>query len=327
MSVAAKSSRVIVLRNPVSTHAQQCKERIVELQKIFGKDMVTIVDTVRGGVEANRDLLRKRAKLLGPRTLLCVAAGDGTVGMVIETLVQAPGLPDKARKTPILPLWGGNANDLAHMLNGNAYRNRVREVIRKGNIISVLPLACTLTTSDGSVTVRTAACYASFGATAFAAAKLNDPDVRHHRLHRFPGGRLVAEFAAGFLALSRAPSFAMHEQGKDKMIYERTYMNGSRFAKVERLPLKLTDEAFLQHTLQNKRFLYVIPRMWEAMQKPLVSKFKQNYAEFTIKQSVMAQFDGETTEIAAGTHVRVTLSDQPFYALSIVLTNSTASKS
>jgi diacylglycerol kinase family enzyme len=319
-------THALVLCNPVSTSAAQAKPRIVELQQFFGKEHVIIIETVAGGTEANRSLIRAHAKQLGPRTLLCIAAGDGTVSMVVETLVQDAGLPEKARATPILPLWGGNANDLAHMLNGNVSRSRLREVLTWGSVIAIRPLACTLTNPDGAVETRIAACYASFGATAFAAARLNEPDVRSNRWQRVPGGRAVAEFVAGFLALVDAPAFIMKEQGSEKHIYERTFTNGSRFAKVERLPLKLTDDAFLQHTLEEKRFLSVIPRMWEAMQKRLVSRFRQNSAKFTIEQAVFAQFDGEPTKIAAGTEVDITLSSRPFYALSVVLGEDTTPK-
>lgn len=318
--------RVLVLRNPVSTHAAQGSQRIAELERIFGKKQVYVIDTVAGGRDANRALLIRHAKQLGPRTLLCIAAGDGTVGMVIETLVQDPALTQEARKTPVLPLWCGNANDLAHMLNGNAYRNRTQEVVTKGKVIAIHPLQCTLETADGKQSTRIAACYASFGATAFAAARLNAPDVRKHPYYHIPFLHFFAEFFAGLKALVTAPSFALEEGGTKKLVYERTFTNGSRFAKVERLPLKLNEEAFLQHTLEEKRLAKVVPRMWAAMQKGLAGKYKHNRTEFTVQQAILAQFDGEPTEIAAGTHICITLAAQPFYALSIVLADSTGSE-
>jgi diacylglycerol kinase family enzyme len=280
---------------------------------------VTVIETVHGGIDANRALLRAQARQLGPHTLLCIAAGDGTVGMVVEMLVQDPGIPEKARLTPIFPLWGGNANDLAHMLNGNAYRNRVHETLTKGAVIAVHPLECALTMPDGTVTTRIAACYASFGATAFVAARLNEHDVRHNPVRRLPGGRLVAEFVAGFLALARAPSFTVMERGSEKVVYERTFTNGSRFAKMERLPLKLTDDAFMQHIVEEKQLHTVMPRLWRAMQKKFVAQFRENQVEFTVGRDIMAQFDGESAEIPAGTNVYISLASQPFWALSILL--------
>jgi diacylglycerol kinase family enzyme len=324
MSAAINSAfrRVIILRNPVSTHADQAKQRIAEIRELFGAAQVEVIDTARGGAQSNRALLRKHARKLGPQTLLCIAAGDGTVGMVIETLVHDAGIPDEARRTPVLPLWSGNANDLAHMLNGNAYRNRLHEVLTNGTVIAVHPLACVLTPARGAPTTRIAACYASFGATAFAAARLNEPALRKNPLRRIPGIRHIVEFVAGFGALRNSPTFTVEEHGKTRNVYERTFTNGSRFAKVERLPLKLTDDAFLLHTLEEKRILTVLPRMWEAMQKRFVSRFRNERTEFTVQQDILAQFDGETAEIAAGTTVCITLSDRPFYALSLLLHES-----
>jgi len=314
--------RVIILRNPASTHADQAKQRIHEIQELFGKDKVDIIDTARGGAEANRALLRRHARNFGPHTLLCIAAGDGTVGMVIETLVQDAHIPERARSTPVLPLWGGNANDLAHMLNGNAYRNRLHEVLTAGKVVAIQPLECVLAPAGGTETTRIAACYVSFGATAFAAARLNEPSLRKNPLRRVPGVRHIVEFLAGFGALRDSPSFKMQEQGKTRMVYERTVTNGSRFAKVERLPLKLTDDGFLLHTLEEKRLLTIVPRMWQAMQKRQAKQFRNDFTEFTVQQAILAQFDGETAEIAAGTNIRVTLSSRPFYALSILLQDS-----
>jgi diacylglycerol kinase family enzyme len=315
-------SRVFVLRNPVSTQAAQGEQRIAELRQFFGKTRVTIIETVPGGADANRELICRYAKDFNAKTLLCIAAGDGTVGMVIETLLSDPRIPSKARQAPVLPLWGGNANDLAHMLNGSVSRSRLHNILADGSLIEVHPLQCVLTTPDGGApTTRLAMCYVSFGATALAAATLNGPELRKSRWLRLPGGRAIAEFLAGARALVRAPAFALQEDGDDKLVYERTFANGSRFAKIERLPLKLTEKVFLQHTIEKRQLPTVIPRLWRLLQKRRAHQFKGNYAEFIVKQPVLAQFDGEPMEIAADTHVCITLSKRPFYALSVMLSN------
>jgi diacylglycerol kinase family enzyme len=312
-------SKVVVLRNPVSTSARQGLRRIAELRRLFGDDRVVVIDTVAGGAMANRRLLRKHAKLLGPHTLLCIVAGDGTVGMVVETLVQDDKLPDIARNTPILPLWGGNANDLAHMLNGSASLARLRHILARGEVVAIHPLACRLQPRGGKPKVRIAACYASFGATAFAAAKLSEPRSRTHPIHRIPGARFLREFIIGFSAVMEAPVFRVKEEEKVKIVYERTFTTGSRFAKVERLPVKLTDETFFLSTLEDKRWVSALPRIFQATQKRLASRFTHDHADFTIEEKTLAQFDGEPAEIPAGTKVSVTMWEQPFYAVSTLL--------
>src|SRR5689334_6949576 len=110
--------RCIVVRNPASTNSQRCRRWVSELRQAFPKAQITEVTTLPGGRAANQKLLQAHARQLGPRTLLAIAAGDGTVNMVVEMLFDGGRFSAKALKTPILPLWCGNANDLAHMLCG-----------------------------------------------------------------------------------------------------------------------------------------------------------------------------------------------------------------
>lgn len=312
-------ARIVVLCNPASTHAKQGKQRIAELEHLCGKERVTVLETVPGGAEANRQLLRDNADLLGPHTLLCVAAGDGTLSLIIETLVIDPHLSSRARQTPILPLWGGNANDLAHMLNGPVNRTTLRDILENGQIVAIHPLACSLRAPHQKTTVRIAACYASFGATAFAAARLNEPEHRNHPLHHIPGGRFLKEALTGFSALMEAPTFKVKEQGDLKIVYERTFTNGPRFAKIGRLPLSLTDDVFYLSTVGHKRLLTILPSLLGFLQKRVASKFMHDHADFTVQETTLAQFDGEPTEITAHTKITVKLSEQPFYALSTLL--------
>jgi len=239
--------------------------------------------------------------------------------MVIEALLTDPGLPKSARETVVLPLWTGNANDLAHMLNGPAYRNRLRTVFNAGQVVRIRPMICVLTAQDGTVQQRMAACYASFGATAFATERLSREDMRSSMWHKVPGLGFVAEFVTGFKAAVRAPFFRMEERGAERVVYERVYMNGSRFAKVERLPLRLTDDAFLEHTLSERNLKTVFSQLYRAMQKNLVDRFRVDQSEFVVQERIAAQFDGELLEVAAGTRVQLYVSPLPFYALSMLL--------
>jgi len=311
--------RVVILFNPNSTNAGRGRKRIAELQKTFGYDKVQVIETIKGGPEANRKLLKEHIGLLGPHCLLGIAGGDGTVNMVIEFLVQSDDLSDHVRETPILPLWSGNANDLAHMLNGAGQPKRLQKVLQQGEVVAVHPLSSTLSFPDGTEVTRIAACYASFGATAFAAAKLNEPFARHNILHRLPFGRTIHQIATSFSALMEAPRFAVEEQGEQKIIYERTFANGSRFAKIDRIPLKLTEGSFILQTLEEKHLLRIAPNLYSMMRKNLRERFLRDQAQFTITVATRAQFDGESIDIPAGTQVKVTLSERPFYALSLLL--------
>ncbi len=312
---ATRFKHCIVLFNPISTNAPATKQRIDKIGEIFSDSKVDILETSSEGPQANRALIEKHASKLGQQTLLCIAGGDGTTNQVIETLLTAEHLTEEQRQTPLLPLWGGNANDLAHMLNGSN-RTRLEDILNKGKIVPIHPLQCTMTSEDGTVIVRIAACYAGFGATAFAALQLNKPAHRKSKLHAMPGGRPLQEIITVTAALLEAPSFAVKESNDVQIVYERTFANGSRMAKLKHLPVELTDEMFYINTLENRRLFSAIPRLVELILKRVSGKFLRNHAHFTTQGTSWAHFDGEPQKVPARTDVDIQLSTRPFYALS-----------
>jgi diacylglycerol kinase family enzyme len=311
-------TRVIVFFNPKSTHAATAKKRIDDIKQLLPKTPLEIIETAHGGPKANVQLVEQCADKLGPDTLLCIVAGDGTTNQIIQALLIGEGLSEKARRTPILPLWGGNANDLAYMLNGSSYRAKTADLLEKGKIVTIHPLECKLIGPKGTDT-RIAACYAGFGASGFAARQLNAAAHRQSKLHALPGGRIIQELITIVSAIMEAPGFTVKESGSAKIVYERLFSNGPRMGKVARLPVQLTDEMFYLNTLENKRLLSAIPRIVESTRKKMSENFLGNFASFTVAENSWAQFDGETLEIPAGTKVQVQLSTRPFYALSTEL--------
>ena len=308
--------RVVVLFNPASTHAVAAKRRIDELQRLVPKEDFVLIETSDKGREANSELLLSQASLLGPETLLCIAAGDGTINMAVEALACC--VEDEARQTILLPLWGGNANDVAHMLNGPAYRMPVASLLQKGKVVKIRPLGCTLTTPDGLSTERLAVGYISFGATALAARRLNEPPHRSSRLHKAPGGRVIQELMTVFQALLKAPSFRIDEGEGERLIYDRMFINGSRIAKMRPLPLRLTDQSYYETTTSDKRLGAAIVRFRELLRRPSIQKAPQT-TRFTCLDDAWAQFDGETVKIPAGTEVTVRHSNSPLRAWSVKL--------
>src|SRR5687767_4267944 len=266
----------VIFFNPAGTHAAAVRRRMEEVKQLAGERPVTVIETSPDGRAANIRLVERHADKLGDGTLLCIAAGDGTTNQIIEALLTAK-LSAKARKTPVLPLWGGNANDLAHMLNGPAYRARIKNILATGNIIPIHPLQCDLT-SRGKTKTHLAACYASLGVTGFVARRLVQPEYRRSKLHKIPGGTLVKDIATVFGGLMEAPSFGIKEHGDVRSVYELSFYNGSRMAKLARLPTKLTDEMFFINRFENKRLLSIIPRFIELMRKGVSQNLLRNYA-------------------------------------------------
>lgn len=309
-----KFERLIVLRNPVSTDAHRAARRIRDLQQQQPDAELIILDTRRRGREANAALLRQHSNKLGEHSLLCIAGGDGTINMVLDILLREPSLSEAARRTPILPLWGGNANDLAFMLNGPPTRGTFKALFAKGKVVAVHPLLCTLE-RKGIVKTHLAACYASFGASGFAMQEL-ERTIRSRSPMRQPAvTRFGQELVEVSRLLLRAPTFTVSESNKDKVIFERVFLNGSRFAKIAAVPLKLTDQRFHRTTAEHKSIFTLLFRIAELVRDRAGRRMAATYDHFTIRDRVWAQFDGEVLSIPANTEVTITVAEVPFYAL------------
>jgi len=308
-------SRFLILHNPASTHSRQVGKRIKELRELFPSAPIDIIETARNGRQTTIKRLEAHVAGLQKDTLFCVAGGDGTANLVVEWLAQDT-LPGAVQRTPILPLWGGNANDLAHMLNGAAYRVRLRDLFHAAHIVPIYPLRCEITTKQGQTHVRIAACYIGFGATAAVARRLNESDHRSSRVHRIPGGRRILEALTLLRVLMHMPSFDIKEAGDTRRIYERSFINGSRMAKLHPLPVRLTDISIIKTTVDKRSPATLLRRLRTAG-----SPIEKTAAEttFTCKGAVWAQFDGEPMRIAAGSTVTVNRANKPFYALSLRL--------
>lgn len=318
-SGATYFDRIIVLRNPASTHADTIQKRIGKLAKIANVADFEIIDTLAGDRERNKTLLCKLEDKLGPRTLFCVAAGDGTINVVAETLLFDPRLHPEARKTVILPLWGGNANDLAHMLNGHGWQASLARILTHGTVVAMRPLSCTLTTQSGEAKTWAAVCYASFGASAYATRRLSEPSLRMRLATTIPGSRFGRELRTVIRAFIDAPLVTIEEGKQMREMYERVFIKGSRFAKVKGVSLKLTDPHFYHTVVHHKRVGSVFRHILELTSPGAVKRVAGNHASFTPQQNMWGQVDGEVFEVPAHTQVEVTLSKQPLYLLSTIL--------
>lgn len=313
--------RYLVLRNPVSTGVHRADRRIAALQRLEAGKPFTVLDTLPGGQGPNAALLRRYADSLGKDTLLCIAAGDGTINMVLDILLNDPALPDAARDTPILPLWCGNANDLAYMLNGWPTRSGGRKLLRKGRVVTIYPLTCVMTALDGTVRTRLAASYASFGWSAFSTRELERTmRSKHSLVHRIAISRFGLEFIEVWgRHLLRAPRFTITDAGGRKTIFERLLINGSRFAKVGAIPLRLTDRYFYRATAEQKSLPVLLYHIAEVLNHRRGRRFATTEDSFTVHNSIWAQFDGEPVKVPKGTHISVTIAKRPFRALTTKL--------
>lgn len=312
--------KVVILINPASTGARHIRYRVKELQSLFPDSTVTVIRTTNKDRDATSDILVAHADELGPHTLLGIGAGDGTTSVVVETLVRDKRLPEKARSTVVIPLWGGNANDLANMLNGSANEAKLSTILDMGKIVPIYPLYLDFDLADKNHVSKIAVCNASFGATAYVAVKLNGSRFRKSRLHTYPGGRMIKETMTAVTSLLRAPTFKIIDNGVEKEVYERMFSNGSRFAKFYQMPVALNEKQVYVNTIEGKRIVTILLLLLSGSFSRFSTDHQlSNAMKFLVQTSTQSQFDGETWEIPAQTQVTAHISDQPFYALSTLL--------
>lgn len=305
---------ILIIYNPASTNSKRVQKRLAEIENLLPEVKITTIQTSPKGRQATQKAIVSKSSLLGPDTLLCIAAGDGTVNVVIETLMLSENLTPNMRKTPILPLWGGNANDLAHMLNGYSQTAKLENIFKVGKIVEINPLKITLI-NKGDTNVRIAACYASFGATAFAANHINRPAHRGKKLASVPVMRLIAEASTIGRAFVNVSKFKIHEDDKHHNLYEYALINGSRIAKFERVPIRLTDNAFYMIKVTRKHPI-VLLYLLQLLKRRRFGRITSKQRIFEIKQQTWLQLDGEVIKVEAGTQIKAELNKQPFYALS-----------
>lgn len=304
--------RIVTIVNPRSTHAAAALRRQKKIESLFPEAKKLHIELSKNQ-KSIKDLLIARKTWLGTKTLLCIAGGDGTINTVIEALLKEESLK-KVRRTPILPLWGGNGNDLAVMLNGLALTTSVSKIFSDGKVKAIYPLEC-IVEHDAATVTYLAANYISFGASAYTAKRLNESSHRNSWLHHFPGGRYIKEIMTTMKAFFESPTFSILESGRVRPTYERIYANGSRIARINSLPVKLTDEAFYHIRLETRHPLTFFRHLLDVLTRRRTTP-KSRKASFTVATlPIFAQFDGEAVSIPQGAKITIRFSRRPFYAL------------
>jgi diacylglycerol kinase family enzyme len=304
-----KFDTCVVLLNPNSTSYRHAAWQVKMIKKQFAKEQF-FQHTLVPQDFVSSDQLLNQLERLGPESLLVIGAGDGTINTVVN-LLRDKRLPAKSRQATILPLWGGNASDLAHMLNGHRHTNP-KHILKKGRRTEVLPLEVKL----GSQAPRVALAYVSIGAVAKTAQLLDASkwvsSKGIKRWFRFP-----MEAAVGLKGLNTSQMFSAELEGRKQQLYDVVCLNGNRMAKVYRAPARLHKSGFLALVIQRKHptllmHLYNLAAAW--FKRPLHATISLKVLETT-----HMQLDGEVSTVPPKTSITIRQSSQPVYLLSTKL--------
>lgn len=305
----------VIVFNPLSTNAKRSAKRIKRIHQLFGDDKITVIH-LAADQQKNQGLLQRVADRLGPKTLLCIAGGDGTISFVVNQLMNDKGLQPNSRQTPILPIWGGNANDLGSMLNGPSSIADLHKIISTGHIITIHPLEVTIVSGDKKHTML-AVCYVSVGISALISKQINDPKYRQRIVHRLPVLRRFTELYTyiHYFWSSKPPFISV--DGEQHHIYELLALNGSRIAKMDWVPIRLTDQAFYS-TIFTTKWYELLFRIHKILLKRF-GKLVHDSLEITVLSDTWIQVDGEAFPIAKDAKVTIRKDGRSFSALSTKL--------
>ncbi len=311
---------IIAIVNPKSSNAARVSTKLKRLEKKQNTP-ITVIQSDRNPAVFEKKFIAYIAKNVKEPTVVLVGGGDGTVHHVVAATAA---LPASLREHIILfPIWGGNANDFAFMLNGLPVRKDLAQLIERGQTVKIHPLEISLKNKSAK-TIGYAICYASFGASAAAADELNKTGAaaRAGLLSNVPIIVVSRELMRVVTAFVHTSAFRATVNGKRVKIFEQVFANGSRIAKVDRLPVTLTDKAFytVLHTGKHSNIVIRVIKLLSGKGKK-VGHVTSQPVSFKVKEPVLGQYDGEVFKIPRDTRVEIRISKKYIYALSTRLTN------
>lgn len=306
-------STLVFVTNSRATNATRADKWFAEIEALHSLGKAT---RVRFAASMTPKALAAKLSAADADTLICIGGGDGTTNAVINALLSEYA-NEASRSATLLPLWGGNANDLAIMLNGYVRTSSPKKLLTEAHRVNVRPLQLTLN-FDGEDSRREflGACYISFGLSAHAGWFMETSS--HDRQRKFLLSSM-SRFGAELKDLARvwlsAPVFQINRAGKRHEMYEIAFLNGSRFAKIERVPVTLVQPRYY-YMDANRGHLHMLVYALRALVSQNHGYPSDDVHTFVLESDTKCQVDGEIMQLSAGTHVQVGLSGTSFRALS-----------
>jgi diacylglycerol kinase family enzyme len=294
--------RFLVVVNSKSTQSQQALEQIPVLEKAFGNKNVERFKLTKTDFVDNSNL-RKKLTALPEDSHVVIIGGDGTINFVVSAVFE-----EKLEKQLVmLPLKGGNASDIAHMLHGHQADN-LQAIIDDGEIVTAYALPIQVNGAQRQVLA-----YASFGALAYTMQEL-DGLARDGILSKIHKIAVVIEAGRSIFALLKTNRVSAIVNGTTKRIYDITYVNGSRMAKVYQTPNALTKPYVLRFEVCHKhpillRHLVLLLRSYR--QRPKASAADK----LAFPSGIWMQIDGEVEKLPRNTTVETAKELRPYRVL------------
>lgn len=306
---------VFVFFNGKATNSTRARRLIKDLQKLLPAGKLKTIEITGFDPEKTKQLTAETARKFDGNTLLVIAGGDGTVSAIIESLLLANKLTKTNRSVAVLPVWGGNGNVMSIMLNGNS-PTKLERTLEHSRIVPVYQLRVRVTPPGSKPFVRLGSVI-GFGATAHASLII-DRVPRHtskRRIKSFFGLQFLDEAKHVVRAFSKVQAFRIERNGRIERKYELLFANGPRVAKLNGLPVSLDEKAYYE-TYADKGSLFILLYAAKAMIGKNHGFRRTDTQSFVVQDDILAQVDGESVEIPAGSQIQIGLHNRPFQALS-----------
>lgn len=296
----SRVNKIVFVYNPRSSNAQRAQNWIDEICQKLQRQAVIIDITKTEPQEITAALHGVRKKDL---LLLAIGGGDGTVHGVINAVLADTKIAHE--RICVLPLWGGNANDFSSMLNGLSSKTSASHILAHAKLVSVPLISLTLASARSQKSMY-ACCYVSFGASAHAAKQLDQKRATHRKLAK--PLLLISELWTVVRALLTAPLHAISAGKNQYHLYEHMLVNGSRIAKVDKVPVRLGEPHFFYATLQQKSLgLFFRTALNILTRRPDTNWSKRSQLQFAINSPSPMQIDGEVLELNEPTKVHAAI--------------------
>jgi hypothetical protein len=304
-------NKLVVMYNPASSNADVAKKIIARLQKAYpGK---VVVGQVSLSETTDVDFLKQN---LGPRDILAIAGGDGTICSVSSYLFH-PGLKPLLGDVRVLAIGTGRMNDLARMLGGRYFASPLR-VLTAGFELPVYPLRCICTPLDaGAPPLETLIFYnMGFGYSADVALYCNTPEFRAKQQARSPIARKAEFLRVGARLLNDARYFDITLNGERRAALDVTAACGHIFGGFYRLPSRLSQPEFFFEVSDDKS----LPKSLRTFAELLTNRYSGGQlitdARFTLHEPVIGQNGGEAFSPPTPCEIHITTAAQPLIMLS-----------
>lgn len=270
------------------------------------------IETAKDGAETKR---RLAAQLL-PEDLVLGLGGDGTASVIGNVLLE-----QNLSKVIFIPLRGGNANDLAHMLNGNISLDKV---LSSGKLTRCYPLEVEIKRPKAAATTGWALAYFSIGASAYASQNFDRIKNRLHLAQKMKAGSLYEKSAVWNL-LNKFGTYNVTptETGVTEQLADCVFLRGDRVAKYGRPRASLASRHY--ELMQEPRLSHIrtLRAMIQLMHGRHVGWLMTEPYECMVEskngEPLPVQFDGEPSSIPSGSMVRVSISEKSYQTIAAKL--------